>query len=624
MNIFENVILELFDQEHNFIALQRILWISQDKKDVVVVDITDDKKMKYPFFRTYDDITEELESGRERVIDIDPDLRLISPDEEYLLRYKVSRDEKWNVIKEIVIQEPDIYISKMRGKLVTDAEERSGKHKKEIYKYLKKYWFYGKSINGLLNNYFDCGAPGRDREFNKKTGPKPKDGNEFVVTSKDKENFVWAIGKLHIEEKKSLKETHEILCQKKYHSGHYRQFGVLVPIVEPHKGPTIRQFLYWYHKEYSVSEKYANRHGRRKAAMDKRPLIGDASERALGVGFLFEIDSTPADIILVAEDRQTIIGTPTLYIVKDVTSRMVTGFHVTGANPSWIEEAVALENAVTNKVEFCRQYGIEIDEDDWPCCHLPKNLLGDRGELKSKMAENLISLKIDVLNAPSYRGDLKPFVEQHFRLTNLDIRDFLSKAGAKPSKPKERGDYDPARNAALTIFEFTKFMIVQILTYNKSALPKEFFVTREMFEDKVELTPLDVWNWGKNKNLLHTEPRDLIRYNLLPKANAKVTRHGIEFDKRCYTSDLGLKEGWFVSNNIDGEEKITIRYDPRNVSSIFIRSKNGKLIQCFLTNKFKDYEGLHIEEVKAIMRYKKEQLTLKGKEEKQFRIILVT
>jgi hypothetical protein len=160
-------------------------------------------------------------------------------------------------------------------------------------------------------------------------------------------------------------------------------------------------------------------------------------------------------------------------------------------------------------------------------------------------------------------------------------------------------------------------MILQTIAFNKSALPKEYTLTPEMFVEKVGLTPLEVWNWGKSKRLLHEEPRNLLRYNLLPKKTTTVTRWGIKFEGMHYTSDLGLKDGWFEEQRIGGKKQVTISYDPRNVSSIFIRLKNGKLEQCFLTPKYKEYEGLHLEDVKTIMKYKKDQLNEKEKEELQ-------
>jgi hypothetical protein len=165
-------------------------------------------------------------------------------------------------------------------------------------------------------------------------------------------------------------------------------------------------------------------------------------------------------------------------------------------------------------------------------------------------------------------------------------------------------------------------MIVQILTFNKCALPKNYLVTKEMFEEKVELTPQGIWEWGESTSLLHEEPSEVLIYNLLPKGKATVTRGGIKFSEMCYSSKLGLKNGWFVECKIDEKKDIEICYDPRNVSSIFIRLNSGKIEQCFLTGMYKEYDGLHLEDVKAIMKYKKDEINNKEKEEKQHKAVL--
>jgi hypothetical protein len=615
--IVENMILQLLDIDLKQESLQRVLWVSPNQEYVVVVDITNSKEMKYPFFRKYADILNETEDGQLRKVDYEPDLRLLSPDEEYLKEHKAKRDGKWDVIKDIVSKEPDIYISDKRGHLITMNEEKTGRNRKVIYDYLKKYWFYGKSINGLLDNYFDCGAPGKPREYKSKPGPESQDGNNYIVTEKDKEIFKKAIKRFHKDKGMSIEDTHQHMLEEWYSTKSVRKHGVLVPIVEPEKSPTLRQFRYWYTNSYSEFDRYSNKNGKRKAEMNVRPLVGNAEERALNVGSLFETDSTPADIILVAEDRKTTFGSPTLYLVKDVFSRLIVGFNVTFAPPSAIEQMVALENAATNKVEFCRRYGIEIDESDWPCAHLPRMIAGDRGELRAKLSENLVNINVDVANAPSYRGDLKPFVEQDFRITNKKIREVFANAGAKPPKLIERGDQDPTRKAALTIYEFTQFMIHYIIAYNNKSLNEEYVLTKEMYEDEVELTPIGVWNWGKGKKLLHEQPRDLLRFNLLPKEEATVTRSGIKWQGVRYTSKLALEKGWFVEEHIEGKNPIIISYDPRNIGSIFIRLKNGKLEQCFLTDKYKEYDGLHLEDLKAIRNYKKNQININKKKEMQ-------
>ncbi|UQZ33640.1 transposase [Paenibacillus sp. PK3_47] len=615
MLIVENTIIERLNDENETVALLRVLWVWEEENYIVVINIDNSREIDLPFFLNYEDLIEEISEQKSRISAMETDLRLISPEDSYLEKYKNNRDNRWEIIKDIVSQEPDIYISDSRGRLITEAHLKSGKAKKVIRDYLKKYWFYGKTRNGLLDNYFDCGAPGRERTYQNKPGARSQDGNTFLVTEMDKEIFLSAIRLFHIRRNMDIKTTYEHMCETFYKRGFYRKFGVRVPIVNPEKSPTLRQFRYWYQKDTSFSKRYANRHGKRRASIDVRPLQGNASERATSIGALFEIDSTPADISLVSFDRKTILGRPTLYIVIDVFSLLVVGYHVSLASPSWIEAMVALENAVTNKVENCARYNMQIEAEDWPCHYLPRKLVCDRGELKGKNAEKFVNLEVDVLNAPSYRGDLKPFVERRFRITNETIRQLLP-AGIG-SKPLVRGDRDPAKDAALTIEEFNQFLIVFFLTYNKSALNREYLPTKEMFEEGVELTPLKVWNWGSGKKLLHEKSRNLIRYNLMPREQAKVSRFGIEFKGLCYTCEIGLKEGWFEEKGGKGSKYIEVTYDPRNCSSIYYKHKDGNLIQCILTSKYQEYKDLHFDEISMIMKYRKEQIKLQERNEKQ-------
>lgn len=278
---------------------------------------------------------------------------------------------------------------------------------------------------------------------------------------------------------------------------------------------------------------------------------------------------------------------------------------------------VALENAATDKVDYCAKYGIEITEDEWPCHHLPKFIVGDRGEMKSRNSNNLVNLNVRVGNPPSYRGDLKPFVEQQHRHFNLRIRDLVK--GAVRKEHRNRGDKNPANDAVCSIELFTKLVILYVLEFNKGGLSDYFVVTKEMYEEKVALTPISVWNWGMKRNLLHEMPRDLIRYNLLPKGEGLVTRAGIVFEKMSYVSERGLEEGWFENEQIDGKKHVEVRYDPRNCSSIFLMGRDGSLWTCYLHKRFQDYEGLHFEDVRTIIKYKNKQLKKEKKEHAQIK-----
>ncbi|MCE0453034.1 Mu transposase C-terminal domain-containing protein [Brevibacillus sp. AF8] len=611
MQIVENTIVAFSDQLEMKEILERVLWISPDRTEVVLINIVNKNKIDFPYFRQYSEIEHLIEDGFARIIHVDPDLKLIAPDEDYLQKHKKSQEAKWEIIKDIVSKEPDIYLKEHRGQLIRDAGETSGKPLNIIYDCLKKYWFYGKSLNGLLNNYFDCGYPQHAKRINN-TGKKPEDREGYLLTEVDKRKFKTAIERFHKKEGKNIKETYKHMLQTEYNEGYYREHGVMVPIVVVNNCPSERQFRYWYQHEYSEKEKYEKKYGRRKAEMNARALTGNPIEDIQGPGALFEIDSTPADVILMSNDNKTEIGRAHVYFVKDVMSRMITGMHIC-RNPSWEEAMVALENVATDKVEFCARYGIEIDEEDWPSRHLPKFIAADRGEMKSRNSNNLVMINVQIGNAPSGRGDLKPFIEQQFRRFNARIRELIP--GAVVKQHRERGDKNPADYAVYTFEAFTKIVIYFVLEFNKSVLSENFFLTRELFEDKVELTPLGVWNWGVHKNLLHEKPRQLIRYSLLPRGEGSVTRAGIIFEKMAYTCDRAIEEGWFEAERVDGSKKIEVCYDSRNCSSIFLKLKDGSFEQCYLTAKYRDYEGLHLDDVRIMVRYKKKQMDQKKKDQ---------
>ena len=109
----------------------------------------------------------------------------------------------------------------------------------------------------------------------------------------------------------------------------------------------------------------------------------------MGPGSKYQIDASVGDIYLVSQfDRSNIIGMPVMYFVIDVFSRMVTGMYIGLEGPSWVGAMMAIANAALDKVAYCREYGISIAEEEWPCYHIPAVILGDRGEMESKNADN--------------------------------------------------------------------------------------------------------------------------------------------------------------------------------------------------------------------------------------------
>ncbi len=85
----------------------------------------------------------------------------------------------------------------------------------------------------------------------------------------------------------------------------------------------------------------------------------------------------------------------------------------------------ALQVAMTDKVELCKQYGYEITSEEWPCIGLPDAILADGGELLGHQIEALEhSFSIRIENTAPYRGDLKPIVERYFRTAQAKFKPF--------------------------------------------------------------------------------------------------------------------------------------------------------------------------------------------------------
>lgn len=98
-----------------------------------------------------------------------------------------------------------------------------------------------------------------------------------------------------------------------------------------------------------------------------RGLLSTSAAETWGPGARYQIDATLADVYLVSRLKRDRIGRPVLYIVIDVFSRMIVGIYVGLEGPSWVGAMMALANTAADKVAYCRQFGREIELEDWPC-----------------------------------------------------------------------------------------------------------------------------------------------------------------------------------------------------------------------------------------------------------------
>ncbi|WP_158587618.1 Mu transposase C-terminal domain-containing protein [Neobacillus notoginsengisoli] len=573
---------DLFTDENN---VYRVLW--KDPGNIICYVIEINEKSSLPKKYLIKEIEENLTNEVYRIIQ---DKSLVqrlssSPPNEKDLAY---RDNAWNHIRELISKEPAIYERQQRGLLIKEAQLKQNKSFNTLIKLLRKYWQRGLVKDCLLPDYHNCGKSG-SRVFTKKTGrPRKAENQTGINVDKDiLKMFEIAIKKYYLNNiRPSLAFAYRNMIKDNYTKGYYFDDNTKKLVIEDvDKIPSKHQFYYWFKKIFNSEEIIRKRESNSAFERNHRALLGSTEFEMMGPGSLYQIDATPADIFLVNRlNPNWLIGKPTVYFVTDVFSRMITGFHISLRNPSWICMAAALSNTNASKVEFCAQYGINIQDKDWPAKYLPDAIVGDRGELESHFVESLITgLGIDINNNPPHRPDWKGIVEQLFNNSQKKLGPLLP--GYLPKHAAERGSGDFRQNATLTLDEYIKVIIHYVLQYNHHHYMDNYNRSEDMIREGVRPIPIELWNWGiKNKSgSLRAFSPEIVNFYLLPRDSATVTANGIKFNKKMlYSCDKAVRENWF-SLARKKTWRVKVSYDPRNLNQIFLHENDGSNPYTILT-----------------------------------------
>ncbi len=443
-------------------------------------------------------------------------------------------------------------------------------------------------------------------------------GQGINVDEETKRIFRVALNRFYYNQGLSLVRTYEMMRREYYavkvQDNEGTERAVLKPSAET---PTLGQFKYHFYKERDWKREVSARQGKKNYLQNHRPLVGDSTTQAFGPGSVYQIDATIADVYLVSRyNRNWIIGRPVVYGVVDSFSHMICGLYIGLEGPSWIGAMMALANTVQDKVEFCKEYGIDIEEEDFPVHHLPESLLCDQGEIASKLAEPMIrNLNIKVMTTPSYRPELKALVERYFGTLNGYVQAILP-GGIQPDF-RERGSHDYRLDATLDLYQFTQIMIRAILYHNNHHWMSTYQRDPLMIEDGVDPIPIRLWNWGiKNRaGKLRSISEELMRLHLMPTSTASVTARGIRFNGMLYSSERALKERWFERARNEGSIKVTVSYDPRNLNFIYLPNDSGKgFDKCYLLDHQARYRDKTLQEIEHLIQ--QEKLSQKTNEDK--------
>ena len=580
---------------------ERIRIIETDEENAYVVNI--DSASSMPKVEKLQQLEEEIDAEK-LVLVKDPFSKILEDKELTEVQIK-KRDLDWQLIEKYWEDNKGKILQKSyRSKVFKRISDESGVSLSTVKKLFSRFWQRGMNKNALLPDYINSGARGKERNLSGKKVGRPKKVDYYGesieginITSDVKKHFELSINKYYRNKKKpSLTETYTLMLKDFYSDRYVENNDVKYKVWDESLIPSYQQFYYWFRKTKDVQKDIVFRESEKEFNLKHRQLLSNSTQETDGPGTRFQVDATIADIYLVSSlNRNRVIGRPVVYAIIDVFSRMITGIYVGLEGPSWIGAMMALDNMIADKVQFCKEYGIEISEEQWPCRHLPEIIIADRGEFEGYNVENLINnLNVKIENTSPYRGDLKGIVERSFRTTNEKIKH--KTPGAIQKEFRKRGDRDYRLDATLTLEEFTKIYINIVLHHNSKIIDK-YPMDKEMIADEITASPINLWNWGiKNrKGRLKTVDREVLRLNILPKGRASVSRAGIRFKGLYYSSDKAVKEQWFVNLKV---RSIEVVYDPRNMSKIYIPYNNGlDYDECYLIDASLQYKDCLLEEI---------------------------
>lgn len=580
---------------------QRIRIIEIEESYVYIVNI--DTTSAMPKRELYSHLEVELEQG-ELLLISDPFAKAI-PDEELTAVQINKRDEDWVTVENFILPNmKELLKKKGREAKILEIVAGSGLGKTKVKKLLSRYWQRGMNKNAMLPDYAKSGGRGKTKKLsNDKVGrPRRVTINDeyrsgINITDEIKTQFEHAINKYYRRANNySLKDVYHFILRD-FYSDRYKENGeIQYRIWETNRIPSYHQFYYWFKKLEDPKKDIAFRKSTKEYELKHRPILSNSKVETNGPGTRFQVDATIADIYLVSTfDVNRIIGRPVVYAIIDVYSRIVTGIYVGLEGPSWLGAMMALDNMVADKVDFCKQYGVDITEEQWPTHHLPEVIIADRGEFEGYAVAGLINnLNIKIENTTAYRGDLKGIVERKFRTINGKVKQ--KTPGAIQKEYRERGDRDYRLDATLNLKEFTALIITMILHHNHKIIDK-YPMEKEMITDEVVPTPVNLWSWGmqNRKGRLRTIDRAILRLNVLPRGKATISRAGIKFKNLLYGSKRAIEEQWYAKLK---NRSIDIVYDPRHLDKIYIPNDNGMDFEtCILLEPSQQYREDFLEEV---------------------------
>jgi hypothetical protein len=526
-------------------------------------------------------------------------------------KWLVKRDQKWSAIEHLCSDEKihQYLFGKGIGADIIETLSCVDPHWKSrgaYYHAINRFITFGLTKNALLpfglkntgSNYKRFDKPGK-QVIKRGRGGKNNErcrSNTRGITELDKSNITKVMKYFtKINSKFSMKRAFEAY-QEKFETtvltrnSDDMRLRTYVPF-EVTQTISFDQFYYHANKIMSRADLLRLKVGDLNFEKDKKDRQGSAHDGITGATHRYEVDATVLDLYVRYPydlSGRLSLGRPVLYLVVDVYSTMIVGFYIGFDGPNWGGVSQALANACLDKVEFANRYGLTINFDNWPACHIPIEITIDNGsEYPDALLNAVLRSEIGVLAiniAAVYRGDAKGTVERKFGVLNDQFIHYQPGSIFKV----QRGDQHPS-NAALYDYEaLMKIMITEIIYHNNSADRLKRFNWQCVVDD-IDITPKALFLHSLENDMSGGRPTTKkdearVKWAFLKEETATVRDTCVYFDGLEYHAQFAQLAGWYARARHHGTFKIKVKRARDWCDSIWHKTENGEYVELKLKN----------------------------------------
>lgn len=302
-----------------------------------------------------------------------------------------------------------------------------------------------------------------------------------------------------------------------------RKVGDFMEFYHPHGQafPTRHQVLYTLKKRIGLPAMQIALYGKERVRTRLRASLGSYSARVANL--LERVEADAYHLIEVPCGPLDGNPMPPLVVVRIrcvVSGALVgIGFSIGGERARAYKEA--LFSMALPKKQFCKLFGIDIAEEDWPCQGMPSWIKVDRGPGSSNELIELFEDKIPIRElAPSHAGQSKPNIES--------------------SHPKSRKSDGPPSfiRTKETYVDLARKEIHRLIADN-NRINVAARQTPNMLREHVFPTALSIWNYLDSRCRTSAHPMALDRAikAFLEPTKFTVNGEGADLHGQLYRSD---------------------------------------------------------------------------------------